>query len=143
MFLAKSLRVSLCIVVAPQITPFTFGDEEAFNVGDFVSAQCSVMKGDSPLVIRWAFQSRPLSPSPTGLTVNGLGERLSVLSIQSLSAVHNGEYTCTAENGAGRTNYTASLTVNGLSCISPVFHLLNPKSIESSQGNAPRLAQYN
>jgi len=73
------------------------------------------MKGDSPLVVRWAFQSRPLAPSPTGLTVNGLGERISVLSIQSLSAVHNGEYTCTAENGAGTANYTATLTVNGLS----------------------------
>ena len=107
--------MSLYVTVAPQIAPFTFGEEESLNVGDFVSVQCSVLKGDSPLVVRWAFQSRPLAPSPTGLTVNGLGERISVLSIQSLSAVHNGEYTCTAENGAGTANYTATLTVNGLS----------------------------
>ena len=96
------------------------------------------MKGDSPLVIRWAFQSRPLAPSPTGLSVNGLGERISVLSIQSLSAVHNGDYTCTAENGAGKTNYTATLTVNGLSPNSPVFFPLNPKPMKSLKRNAPR-----
>lgn len=101
------------------IAPFSFGDDEALNSGDFVVVQCSAVKGDSPLSLRWAFQSRPLlsgsdSKAPTGLSVTGLGERISVLSIQSVAAVHNGEYTCTAENPAGVTNYTASLTVNGI-----------------------------
>lgn len=104
--------------VAPLIAPFSFGDDEALNAGDFVVVQCSAVKGDSPLSLRWAFQSRPLSPdtqaqSVTGLTVSGLGDRISVLSIQSVSAAHNGEYTCTAENAAGVANYTATLTVNG------------------------------
>lgn len=106
-------------LVAPMIAPFSFGDDEALNSGDFVVVQCSAVKGDSPLSLRWAFQSRPLlsgsdSKAPTGLSVTGLGERISVLSIQSVAAVHNGEYTCTAENPAGVTNYTASLTVNGI-----------------------------
>ena len=77
--------------------------------------QCSAVKGDSPISLRWAFKSQPLATdSPiTGLTINSLGDRISVLSIQSVAAVHNGEYTCTAENPAGISNYTATLTVNG------------------------------
>ena len=107
--------------MAPLIAPFSFGDDEALNAGDFVVVQCSAVKGDSPLSLRWAFQSRPLSPdthpqSVSGLTVTALGERISVLSIQSVSAAHNGEYTCTAENPAGVANYTATLTVNGIFC---------------------------
>ena len=77
--------------------------------------QCSATKGDSPLNLRWSFQSKPLAiDGPfSGLTINNLGERISVLSIQSVAAVHNGDYTCTAENPAGIANYTATLTVNG------------------------------
>lgn len=80
--------------------------------------QCSATKGDSPLSLRWSFQSKPLASSSdgpiSGLTINNLGERISVLSIQSVAAVHNGDYTCTAENPAGIANYTATLTVNGI-----------------------------
>lgn len=105
----------MLVLVAPQIAPFSFGDDEALNAGDFVVVQCSAVKGDSPISLRWAFKSRPLaSDSPiTGLTINSLGDRISVLSIQSVAAVHNGEYTCTAENPTGIANYTAVLTVNG------------------------------
>lgn len=45
--------------------------------------------------------------------ITSLGDRISVLSIQSVAADHNGEYTCTAENPAGVADYTATLTVNG------------------------------
>lgn len=102
--------------VAPQISPFSFGEDEALNAGDFVVVQCSAAKGDSPLSLRWSFQSMPLaSDGPfSGLTINNLGERISVLSIQSVAAVHNGDYTCTAENPAGIANYSATLTVNGI-----------------------------
>lgn len=101
--------------VAPQISPFSFGEDEALNAGDFVVVQCSATKGDSPLSLRWSFQSRPLAAGGpfAGLAVNALGERISVLSIQSVGAVHNGDYTCTAENPAGTANYTATLSVNG------------------------------
>ncbi|XP_046638873.1 Down syndrome cell adhesion molecule-like protein Dscam2 isoform X13 [Daphnia pulicaria] len=112
-FSAKG-NLEVQVMVAPQITPFSFGDDEALNAGDFVVVQCSAVKGDSPISLRWAFKSQPLATdSPiTGLTINSLGDRISVLSIQSVAAAHNGEYTCTAENPAGIANYTAELTVN-------------------------------
>ena len=79
------------------------------------AVQCLAVKGNWPISLRWAFKSRPLaSDSPiTGLTINSLGDRISVLSNQSVAAVHNGKCTCTAENPAGVNNYTATLAVNG------------------------------
>jgi hypothetical protein len=56
-----------------------------------------------------------------------LGDRISVLSIQSVAAAHNGEYTCTAENPAGIANYTAELTVNGTIALHTVATLVSWK----------------
>ena len=102
-------------IVAPAIAAFSFG-QEPLNAGDFVVIQCSTTKGDLPLSLRWYFQHRPLhSPlQPAGLTVNQIGDRVSVLQISSVTAAHNGDYTCTAENPAGISNFTATLNVNGI-----------------------------
>lgn len=102
------------IAVAPTIAPFSFG-EEALNAGDLVVIQCSAVKGDSPMNLRWSFQHHTVHSDPTGLTINQLGDRISVLSIPSVTAAHNGDYTCTAQNPAGMANFTATLTVNGIS----------------------------
>ena len=99
-------------IVAPIITPFSF-DDEAMNAGDLVVIQCSAAKGDSPMILSWYFHGHQVTSDQSGISINKLGDRISVLSIQSVTAGHNGDYTCSAKNLAGTANYTATLTVNG------------------------------
>ena len=98
--------------MAPTIAPFSFGDE-TLNAGDFVVVQCSAAKGDSPLVLGWFFHGHQVTSDQSGVSINKLGDRISVLSIQSVTAGHSGDYTCSAKNPAGIANFTATLTVNG------------------------------
>lgn len=96
--------------MAPQIVPFTFGDEPA-NSGESMSATCSVSKGDQPLEISWAFNGVPLNDN-SDVTIS-TSKRLSVLQIEAVAARHAGEYTCTAANRAGAVSRAVTLTVNG------------------------------
>jgi hypothetical protein len=48
-----------------------------------------------------------------GITTTRVGGRASMLVIDHVIAGHSGNYTCTAENLVGLTNFTASLVVNG------------------------------
>lgn len=100
------------IAVAPQIFPFTFGDEPV-NSGEAISATCSILKGDFPMDISWAFNGEPISAESTDQFSITKGKRLSVLSIDAVAARHAGEYTCTASNKAGASSHTAALAVNG------------------------------
>jgi len=100
------------IAVAPQIFPFTFGDEPV-NSGEAISATCSILKGDFPMDITWAFNGEPISAESTDQFSITKGKRLSVLSIDAVAARHAGEYTCTASNKAGASSHTAALAVNG------------------------------
>lgn len=95
----------------PQVTPFDFG-EEVLNAGDTVSLTCTVGKGDIPLVIKWKLNDKPLN-SADGVIINRNGKRISVLSIENVQHDHIGNYTCIAENQAGRSSHTAVLNVNG------------------------------
>lgn len=48
-----------------------------------------------------------------GMSTSRVGERTSLLSINSVMAAHSGNYTCTAENAAGTSDYTSTLFVSG------------------------------
>lgn len=98
-------------VVAPQVTPFDFG-EEILNAGDTVSLTCTVGKGDLPLKIHWQLNNQILN-SGNGVFINRNGKRISVLSIENVQHEHIGNYTCIAENDAGRSSHSAVLNVNG------------------------------
>lgn len=98
--------------VLPQIFPFSFGEESA-NAGDMIAIQCSVIKGDSPIVISWLFNSTEINPSD-GILVGKMGSRISSLSIEAVRAEHSGVYTCVARNAAGQANHTSLLQVNGI-----------------------------
>lgn len=74
---------------------------------------CFVAKGDTPLKISWDFDGQNSSYSQLGMSTSRIGERTSVLIIESLMASHTGNYTCTAANRAGKTNFTAALEVSG------------------------------
>lgn len=99
-----------CLVV-PQVTPFDFG-EDILNAGDTVSLTCTVGKGDLPLKIYWQLNNQPLN-SGNGLFINRNGKRISILSIENVQHEHIGNYTCIAENEAGRSSHSAILNVNG------------------------------
>lgn len=47
------------------------------------------------------------------ITISKLGKRSSVLTIDSVSGTHAGDFSCNAENIAGRASYTTELRVIG------------------------------
>ncbi|XP_063893554.1 cell adhesion molecule Dscam1 isoform X23 [Helicoverpa armigera] len=98
------------VMVVPQVTPFDFG-EEILNAGDTVSLTCTVGKGDLPLKIHWQLNDQTLN-SGNGILINRNGKRISILSIENVQHEHIGNYTCIAENEAGRSSHSAVLNVN-------------------------------
>jgi hypothetical protein len=96
--------------VRPYINPFTF--EEHTYAGEIVQVYCFVSKGDTPLKISWSFHGEDLS-SHMGMSTSRIGDRTSLLIINSVMAAHSGNYTCAAENAAGITDYTSTLLVSG------------------------------
>lgn len=91
--------------------PFTFGDE-TINAGDVVSVQCTVTKGDSPIQISWLFNGTDLESSDD-VIISKTSRKVSSLTIDSVRASHMGEYTCTAKNAAGASNFSTTLHING------------------------------
>ncbi|CAF4862530.1 unnamed protein product [Pieris macdunnoughi] len=105
-----NISTDLVVNVAPQVTPFDFG-EEILNAGDTVSLTCTVGKGDLPLKIHWQLNDEILN-SGNGIFINRNGKRISVLSIENVQHEHIGNYTCIAENEAGSSSHSALLNVN-------------------------------
>ncbi|KAK0078988.1 hypothetical protein PV325_001869 [Microctonus aethiopoides] len=106
-----SYSSSLAINVAPEIAPFVFGEKPS-NAGDTVTAPCTVLKGDFPIDIQWALNGEPITRDHLDITIVSTSKRVSLLTIDGVSARHAGEYTCTASNSAGGTSYSSSLAVN-------------------------------
>ncbi|KAK0078989.1 hypothetical protein PV325_001870 [Microctonus aethiopoides] len=122
----------LAVNVAPQISPFTFGDEAA-NADEMATVQCAVIKGDLPVDIVWSFNGVPINmdmhnggliidrninnpqqqQEHRDLVVRKSGSRASTLTIESVAARHAGIYSCSASNVAGSASHSADLTVNG------------------------------
>lgn len=98
--------------VSPQIAPFIIS-EEPVNWGDTVTATCTVLKGDYPIEIGWAHNGVPLTRNHPDITIVSTSKRVSLLTIEPVTARHAGEFTCTASNTAGGTSYSAPLAVNG------------------------------
>ncbi|XP_026825560.1 Down syndrome cell adhesion molecule-like protein Dscam2 isoform X4 [Ooceraea biroi] len=121
------------VMVAPQIFPFTFGDEPV-NSGEAISATCSILKGDFPMDIAWAFNGEPISAEHTDQFSITKSKRLSVLSIDAVAARYAGEYTCTASNKAGASSHTAALAVNV-----PPRWILEPTDKAFAQGSDARV----
>lgn len=100
-------------IVAPEIMPFVIGEEPA-NWGDTITVTCTVLKGDHPIQIGWALNGEPISRDHSDISIVSTSKRVSLLTIDAVTARHAGEYTCTASNVAGGTSYSASLAVNGI-----------------------------
>ncbi|XP_043494038.1 Down syndrome cell adhesion molecule-like protein Dscam2 isoform X1 [Polistes fuscatus] len=116
---ASSHTAALAVNVAPQIVPFSISDEPA-NWGEAVSAVCTVGKGDLPIEVSWALNGEPINDANHGdVSISSTGKRVSLMTIEAVSARHAGEYTCTASNAAGATSYSAVLAVNVSPQIAP------------------------
>jgi len=86
--------------------------EKPANWGETVTATCTVLKGDHPIQIEWALNGEPISHDFSDITIV-TNKRVSLLTIDAVTASHAGEYTCVATNTAGGTSYSAFLAVNG------------------------------
>ena len=76
---------------------------------------CLVAVGDNPVTISWVFHGPDSSKATqNGVSVVKTSPRSSSLIIESLTAEHSGNYTCTARNPVGVANYTAEIEVNGI-----------------------------
>ncbi|XP_046962715.1 Down syndrome cell adhesion molecule-like protein Dscam2 isoform X28 [Vanessa cardui] len=120
--------LELQVMVLPQIHPFTFGDEPA-NAGDTVGIQCMVTKGDVPLNIKWYLNEKDVT-TVQGVSVTKIGHKSSTLSIETVSFIHKGLYTCYAANQAGHANYSTELVVNV-----PPRWILEPTDKAFAQGS--------
>lgn len=111
------------VAVAPQLAPFTFGDEAA-NAGEMATVQCAVIKGDLPIDIIWSFNDRVIDIANGAfgehnydnpdIVISRSSKRASQLTIESVAARHAGEYSCTASNTAGTATHSSVLSVNGM-----------------------------
>ena len=94
----------------PFITPFAFNGEA--NSGDSVQLTCHVSKGDLPIKIHWLHNNLKIH-SNLGVLASKMGDRISLLTVSSVSAINSGIYSCIATNFAGVFNQSAELFVNG------------------------------
>lgn len=78
-----------------------------------MTATCTVLKGDYPIEIEWALNSEPIKRENLDITIVSTSKRVSLLTIEAVTALHAGEYTCSASNAAGGTSYSVPLAVNG------------------------------
>ncbi|CAL7934266.1 unnamed protein product [Xylocopa violacea] len=120
------------VMVAPEIAPFVISEKPA-NWGDTVTATCTMLKGDSPIQIEWALNGEPISHDYPDISI-ATSRRVSLLTIDAVTASHAGEYTCMASNAAGGTSFTATLAVNV-----PPRWILEPTDKAFAQGSDARV----
>ncbi|XP_035731509.1 Down syndrome cell adhesion molecule-like protein Dscam2 isoform X36 [Vespa mandarinia] len=130
------------VMVAPQIGPFSFGDEAA-NAGEMATVQCAVIKGDLPVDIIWSLNGQLIDVMDAqtnqnydrqDIIVSRSNKRASTLTIDSVAARHAGEYSCTASNAAGSATHTSVLSVNV-----PPRWILEPTDKAFAQGSDARV----
>lgn len=85
------------------------------NFGETVSVSCIISGGDLPIDLFWYFNGQALNDydNLNNILLEKKGKKLYFLIIESLSARHIGNYTCSAKNKAGIDEYSAILNVNG------------------------------
>ncbi|XP_076672506.1 Down syndrome cell adhesion molecule 1 isoform X11 [Andrena cerasifolii] len=125
--------IEVQVMVAPGIVPFVIGEGPA-NWGDTVTATCTVLKGDYPIQIEWALNGEPISRNHYDISIVNTSKRVSLLTIDAVTARHAGEYTCSVSNAAGGTSYSASLAVNV-----PPRWILEPTDKAFAQGSDARV----
>ncbi|XP_072165764.1 cell adhesion molecule DSCAM-like [Diadema setosum] len=102
----SSSKFYLRIKVPPVIQPI---DPLTLTQGQRTQLTCIVAQGDLPINFRWLKDGQPI---PHGIGIDfDLRQFSSTLSISDASTVHDGRYTCEANNTAASVNYTTELTI--------------------------------
>ena len=110
--------------VPPAISKFNV--EEDLRLGQRVSMLCSVVDGDLPMNLFWFRDEVRLNAGLSeGILVTELGSFESVLRIDNLRPEHNANFTCVAENLAGRAQHSQVLRVKGRPKLSTLNELLS------------------
>lgn len=91
--------------------PFEFGDEPYDSLSSTM-VSCGVTKGDTPISIVWLFNGNPISTND-GVLITKSGQKISMLSIESVQSRHAGNYTCVTRNRAGQVSHSSELKVIG------------------------------
>lgn len=84
-----------------------------------------IIKGDTPIKIKWIFNSALLTNGDNGISIVKLSSKSSVLSIEAVNEKHRGVYKCAAENHAGEVHHSSELHVNGTRLSSDVLFDFN------------------
>nr|XP_049465886.1 Down syndrome cell adhesion molecule-like protein Dscam2 isoform X30 [Anopheles coluzzii] len=116
------------VMVGPSVFPFDFGDEPV-DMMNTVSINCVVSKGDTPIMIEWLFNGNRVTTND-GINIMKSGQKISILSIESVQSRHAGNYTCVARNNAGESQHTSELKV-----IVPPRWILEPTDKAFAQGS--------
>lgn len=76
--------------------------------------QCTVSDGDLPVRLRWLINGKVVSRALHDVSTSRVTHRVILLTIESMTGNHAGNYTCEAANHAATTHFTTRLIVNGL-----------------------------
>ena len=127
--------------VPPKLNAFSV--DKHLKLGQRVSMLCSATEGDLPMTIRWFRNEVPLGLSiddsleigDPRMSITELGAYESVLRIDNLRPEHNANYSCRAENRAGRTTHSQRLLVKGKFNYKEVLLHCTPTRLLTSQKN--------
>jgi hypothetical protein len=93
-----------------------FSVSENLRLGQRVSMLCSATDGDLPMTLTWFRDEQMmlggLARTP-GVDISQIGSYESVLRIDHLRPEHNANFSCIAENPAGRAVHSQTLRVKG------------------------------
>ncbi|XP_050693602.1 cell adhesion molecule Dscam2-like isoform X49 [Eriocheir sinensis] len=98
------------VMEPPQLTPISFG-EPTFFEGDLAQVTCVLRKGDQPVTFSWMFDGVSVTQTDS-VHVIDVGGRTSILTLDPVQAHHQGTYSCSATNAAGKAEVEADLIVN-------------------------------
>uniref|UniRef100_A0A8D9ERR1 Down syndrome cell adhesion molecule-like protein Dscam2 n=1 Tax=Cacopsylla melanoneura TaxID=428564 RepID=A0A8D9ERR1_9HEMI len=119
------------VIVPPKLSPVS--PERTLNVGERASLICSVTKGDIPLTIKWLKDGRYLDSS-AALSITHVDQFNSMLVIDSVSARHSGNYSCTVRNMAAEETQIQRLIVNV-----PPRWIVEPSDVHEERNRAVML----
>ncbi|XP_025163016.1 Down syndrome cell adhesion molecule-like protein Dscam2 isoform X2 [Harpegnathos saltator] len=124
--------VEVRVLVPPLISPFYFG--HGVTEGMRTQLMCTASQGDQPFNITWLMDEKPIQVRPSdgtsvssvqtgagftaaavetsnGIQISDYPPFSSILTINSVSASHSGNYTCQISNVAGLAEHSTSLSV--------------------------------
>lgn len=114
-----SAELHMRVLVAPVISPFN--PPPNLREGMRVMLTCSVVEGDSPVLIQFLKDGDPIHESASSMSrhikLDVTNEFSATLYFASVTADDSGNYTCVASNMAAVTTFSIVMKVNGqLSC---------------------------